>query len=218
MIRRGGIEEKYRDHCILKQFCRGCYNNYLIASLQLEKREAQPTTFAELVVLIQTEEGMHASNEVRMKKHIGLPKPPVTPPKPQAATPQVSLYSHEAPDTVASETYLLKRQISEVQAQVATLGKPPGQKRLSGQSENKELSTLRKAVEELRTQVAAMKMFVAQEEKWDNIDNSEVAKLRWQVAELQAQSAAQKSYRDYSCETPSPRVFPSSEFVWDRHW
>ncbi len=111
-----------------------------------------------------------------MKKHLGLPKPPVTHPKPQAATPQVSLYSHEAPDTVASEIDLLKRQIAEVQAQVATLGKPPGPKHRSGQTENEELGTLRKAVEDLRTQVAAMKIFVAQEEKCDNRDNSEVTK------------------------------------------
>ncbi len=60
-IRRGGIEEKDRDRCLLKQFCRGCWNNGLIASLQLEKVKAQPPTFAELVVLIRTEEGKHAS-------------------------------------------------------------------------------------------------------------------------------------------------------------
>ncbi len=111
-----------------------------------------------------------------MKKHLGLPKPPVTHLKPRAAVPQVTLYSHKAPDTVASETDLLKRQIAEVQAQAATLGKPPGQKRRSGQSENEELSTLKKAVKDLLTQVAAMKMSVAQE-KCDNTDNSEVAKI-----------------------------------------
>lgn len=101
-----------------------------------------------------------------MKKHLGLSKPSASYPKPRAVT-KVSLYSHKA-----YEINLLKKQIAEVQAQVATLGNPPGQKRQSRQSENEELSTLRKAVEDLRTQVAAMKVSVAQEEKCDNTDNS----------------------------------------------
>lgn len=83
----------------------------------------------------------------------------------------MSLYSHEARNTVASETDLLKKHIAEVQAQVATLGKPPVQKCQSKRSKKEELSTLKKVVEDLRTQVAAMKVSNAQEVKCDNTDN-----------------------------------------------
>lgn len=207
-IRRGGIAERDHDRCLLKQFMRGCWDDGLIASLQLGRREAQPPTFAELVVLIRTEEGKHASKEERMKKYLGLSKAPNTYPRPRAATQQVSAYSHETPNADTSETDLIKKQLAEVQAQVANLGQTTGHKRPSGSSEKVELSTLRKVVEDLRTQVTTLKASMAQEVKRENSDDSEIAKLRQQVAELQAQSVAQKSYRDYSCETASPRVFP----------
>lgn len=207
-IRRGGIAERDHDRCLLKQFMRGCWDDGLIASLQLGRREAQPPTFAELVVLIRTEEGKHASKEERMKKYLGLSKAPNTYPRPRATTQQVSAYSHETPNADTSETDLIKKQLAEVQAQVANLGQTTGHKRPSGSSEKVELSTLRKVVEDLRTQVTTLKASMAQEVKRENSDDSEIAKLRQQVAELQAQSVAQKSYRDYSCETASPRVFP----------
>ncbi len=60
-IRRGGIAESKRDGYHLKQFCRGCWDNLPITDLQLEKREIQPHTFAELTVLIPTQEDKHAS-------------------------------------------------------------------------------------------------------------------------------------------------------------
>lgn len=208
-IRRGGIVEKDHDRYLLKQFCRGCWDNALITSLQLEKREAQPPTFAELAVLIRTEEGKHASKEERMKKHLGLSRNPVTYQKTRVATQQVSICSQKAQNSVAFETDLLKKQIAEVQAQVATLGQSQGQKRPSGRSEKTELHTLRKEVEELRTQMANMKASVDQEEKHNNLDDSEIAKLRRQVAELQAQSATYKTHRGSSHEASGSRVIPS---------
>lgn len=97
-----------------------------------------------------------------MKRHLGLSKTPVASPRPRSATQQVSVYSHETPNSSYSETDFLKKQLAEVQAQVATLGQTPSQKRLSGCSEKAELNTLRKVVEELRTQVATMKASMAQ--------------------------------------------------------
>lgn len=207
-IRRGGIAERDHDRCLLKQFMRGCWDNGLIASLQLGRREVHPPTFAELVVLIRTEEGKHASKEERMRNYLGLSKAPNTYPRPRAATQQVSAYSHETPNSGASETDLIKKQLAEVQAQVANLGQTTGHKQPSGSSEKMELSTLRRVVEDLRTQVTTLKASMAQEVRRENSDDSEIVKLRQQVAELQAQNITQKSYRDYSHENASPRVFP----------
>ncbi len=41
-VRRGGIAESERDRCLLNQFCRGCWDNGLIANLQLERRKINP--------------------------------------------------------------------------------------------------------------------------------------------------------------------------------
>ncbi len=41
-VRRGVIAESERDRCLLNQFCRGCWDNGLIANLQLERRKINP--------------------------------------------------------------------------------------------------------------------------------------------------------------------------------
>lgn len=79
-IRRGGIAENERDRCLLKQFCRGCWDNTLIADLQLEKRKSDPPPFAELAILIRTAEEKQTSKEERMRKHLGVSKHPPTSP------------------------------------------------------------------------------------------------------------------------------------------
>lgn len=177
-IKRGGIAEKDHDRCLLKQFMRGCWDNGLIDSLQLGKSGTQPLTFAELVVLIRTEENKRSSKEERMKKHLGLPKTPVGYPKPRAATQQVSVYSHETPNASSSETDSLRKQLSEAQAQLATLGRNSDQKRQSGCSEKTEFDALKKVVEELRAQIAAMQVSMTQEAKREDSDSLEVANLR----------------------------------------
>ncbi len=40
-IRRGGIAESEHDRYLLKQFCRGCWDNRLIDDLQLEKAKSK---------------------------------------------------------------------------------------------------------------------------------------------------------------------------------
>lgn len=70
-IRRGGVAEVERDCYLLKQFCRGCWDDRLITDLQLGKKEAHPPTFAELLVLIRTQEDKHASKDERMLKVAG---------------------------------------------------------------------------------------------------------------------------------------------------
>uniref|UniRef100_A0A674NRV9 Paraneoplastic antigen Ma-like C-terminal domain-containing protein n=1 Tax=Takifugu rubripes TaxID=31033 RepID=A0A674NRV9_TAKRU len=74
VVRRGGIAEGERNRYLLKQFCRGCWNDGLIADLQLERRTSVPPSFAEVVLLVRTEEDKQASKHDRMKKHLGLHK------------------------------------------------------------------------------------------------------------------------------------------------
>lgn len=202
-IRRGGIAESERDRYLLKQFCRGCWDNRLIADLQLEKREIQPPTFAELAVLIRTQEDKHASKEERMRKHLGMTKPHNAYPKSRAVSNQLSACSCEVPNfDNNSETSLLKKQVAEIQAQVTALKQSPDQKSLKNHSEKTELTALKKTVEELCTQVAAVKASVTQGLNRGNADDSEIARLQRQIAELQTQSANQKMHRTSSMQRP----------------
>lgn len=42
-VRRDCISESEQNHCLVREFCHGCWDNGLIASLQLEKKKKQPT-------------------------------------------------------------------------------------------------------------------------------------------------------------------------------
>lgn len=53
VIRRDGLPESERNRFLLKQFCRGCWENGLITALQLEQRTTKPPSFADLVLLFE---------------------------------------------------------------------------------------------------------------------------------------------------------------------
>ncbi|XP_026086508.1 zinc finger CCHC domain-containing protein 12-like [Carassius auratus] len=188
-IRRGGIAESERDRYLLKQFCRGCWDNGLIADLQLGKREIRPPTFAELAVLIRTQEDKHASKEERMRKHLGMTKPHNAYPKSRSASNQVSVCSCDAP---SSDSFELKKQVAEIQAQVTALKQSPDQKCQKSHSEKAELTALKKMVEELCTQVAAVKASVTQGMKQNNAEELEISRLQRQIAELQTQNVTRR--------------------------
>lgn len=109
------------DRQLLKQFCRGCWNNSLISSLQLEHRKANPLPFSEFLLLIRTEEDKQEAKSLRMKQHLGLPKANV-----QSHLQSVECCTDEI-DTfqnVSSSSAITKRmqkQIAELQMQLATL-------------------------------------------------------------------------------------------------
>lgn len=69
-VKRGGIEVSEMETHLVKQFCRGCWDNTVISNLQLEQRKGNPTSFAELLLLLRTEEDRQLSKETRMKKHM----------------------------------------------------------------------------------------------------------------------------------------------------
>ncbi|KAI2652538.1 Zinc finger CCHC domain-containing protein 12 [Labeo rohita] len=112
--RRGGILSSEVNKHLLKQFCRGCWDNSLILELQLEQKKYSPPSFAELMTMLRTEEDKHASKSARMKQHLGTVKQ------------RVAIQSQAVPaaDEIAqlnSITNQLTSQIAELQSQLATL-------------------------------------------------------------------------------------------------
>lgn len=70
-VSRGGIPAKESDKYLLRQFCRGCWDQSLLIGLQLEYRKSNPPSFPELLLLLRTEEDRRAAKMDRMKKHLG---------------------------------------------------------------------------------------------------------------------------------------------------
>lgn len=63
---------------LLNQFCRGCWDNTLISELQLKQKKCSPPSFAELLLLLRTEEDREAAKIQRMKQHLGTTKQKVS--------------------------------------------------------------------------------------------------------------------------------------------
>ncbi len=70
-VKRGGAAAGEADRHIIKQFCRGCWDNNLLSDLNLEEKKSHPSAFLELLLLIRTEEERQAAKATRMKKHLG---------------------------------------------------------------------------------------------------------------------------------------------------
>uniref|UniRef100_A0A8C6VZ34 CCHC-type domain-containing protein n=1 Tax=Nothobranchius furzeri TaxID=105023 RepID=A0A8C6VZ34_NOTFU len=76
--KRGGVSKDDMDKRLLNQFCRGCWDNNLIAELQLKQRKDVPPKFAEFLLLLRTEEDREAAKTLRMKQHLGTVRQKVT--------------------------------------------------------------------------------------------------------------------------------------------
>ncbi|XP_077063831.1 uncharacterized protein LOC143715878 [Siphateles boraxobius] len=73
-VTRGGVSAVESGKYLLRQFCRGCWDQSLIIGLQLEHRKPNPPSFPELLLLLRTEEDRRAAKMDRMKKHLGSTK------------------------------------------------------------------------------------------------------------------------------------------------
>uniref|UniRef100_A0A8C6TK85 CCHC-type domain-containing protein n=1 Tax=Neogobius melanostomus TaxID=47308 RepID=A0A8C6TK85_9GOBI len=118
---RGGISAGELDKQLLKQFIRGCWDNDLIAELQLEQKKQTPPTFADLLLMLRTAEKRRTSKMSRMKQHLNTTKPKV--------------YSHyqgaqsqsperPRPKAVDSEIQNLKKQIADLQSHLSSDQRP----------------------------------------------------------------------------------------------
>lgn len=157
-IRRGGIVEEERGRCLLKQFCRGCWNRELIRDLQLEQKKAQPPSFAELVFLIRTEEDRHAAKEDRMRRHLGLDRQVSTAPKTRTVVHSQAAHTWEDSEATTTETDTLREQVSELQAQVVAMQAPAKPTTKKKPPESAEVTALKRQVVELQAQMTAFRV------------------------------------------------------------
>uniref|UniRef100_A0A3Q1EWY3 Uncharacterized LOC110962134 n=1 Tax=Acanthochromis polyacanthus TaxID=80966 RepID=A0A3Q1EWY3_9TELE len=113
VVKRGGVAASDIDKHVLKQFCRGCWDNGIITKLQLEQKRENPPAFAELLLLLRTEEDRQLAKESLMKKHIGSSK--------QRAALQAQTCSCSHTDTAMSSINELKQQVKKLQQQMSAL-------------------------------------------------------------------------------------------------
>uniref|UniRef100_A0A1A7ZSX6 CCHC-type domain-containing protein n=2 Tax=Nothobranchius furzeri TaxID=105023 RepID=A0A1A7ZSX6_NOTFU len=131
VVKRGGMVASDSDRQLLKQFCRGCWDNSIITSLQLEQRKNKPPSFPDLLLMLRVEEDKHVTKSNRMKQHFGTFKSKVQTnslkvdeaaqcnqwhndeTKPSTLT--------EKPPTPKADTQKLEKQLAKLQVQMASL-------------------------------------------------------------------------------------------------
>ena len=123
VVNKGGIAAGDSDKQLLRQFCRGCWNSILITSLQLEQLRSKPPSFAELLLLLRTEEDKQASKASRMKQHLGFTKPKAMSNMHAAhvSYSEDTVMPQKTEDAFLAMTKDIQKQIAELQVQVAKL-------------------------------------------------------------------------------------------------
>lgn len=117
-VRRGGVLSCDVDKHLLAQFCRGCWDNALLAELQLKQRKTNPPSFAELLLLLRTEEDSHTAKACRMRQYLGNSKQ-----KAMLNTQAINDSEGEkgACASLSLLTQQLSREVAEIQKQLAVL-------------------------------------------------------------------------------------------------
>ncbi len=120
-VRGGGIKSTETNHQLLRQFCRGCWDDILISELHLDTHRNDSIEFQDLLRSIRTREDRSTQKLLRMRSLIGAFKP-----KPHPSTKPAHVYSHDTaivrkfpPESrLLSETAELKKQIAELKEQL----------------------------------------------------------------------------------------------------
>lgn len=122
-VKRGGVPATELNRHLLNQFCRGCWDNTLISELQLKQRKSHPPSFAELLLLLRTEEDREAAKAQRMKQHLGSKAKAGVHAQYATATPEESRV-----DALTTITQQLAQQLADIQKQLASLTAHSSQK------------------------------------------------------------------------------------------
>ncbi|KAK2861010.1 hypothetical protein Q7C36_005176 [Tachysurus vachellii] len=151
VIKRGGISADEADRQLLKQFCRGCWDDTLIANLQLEHKRNRPPPFPELLLQLRSEENKHFAKESRMRLHLGAQR--------QKASSHIvtanPLERSENEKSEGTEVAELKRQVAKLQSQLAKQrSKQTGQSVLQSST----VLELKQQVTELQSQMSKLKV------------------------------------------------------------
>lgn len=122
VVSRGGAPGKNVNELILKQFIRGCWDQSLIISLQLEQKKSSPPSFPELLLMLRTEEDRRTAKLDRMKRHLGTTKAAAY------AHVNMSTFDHAplaSPTSKDSETVALEQKVNKLIKQVEKLSQGP---------------------------------------------------------------------------------------------
>ncbi|KAK0139815.1 Paraneoplastic antigen Ma1 [Merluccius polli] len=148
VLKRGGLSANEADRHLLRQFCRGCWDNVLIADLQLERKRDNPPPFTELLLQLRIEEDRQAAKENRMKNHLGASK--------QRANVHLLAASSLDTDTLAdSDITELRKQITQLHSQLTRQKSKKAESKASPRED--EVDRLRKEVTELKSQLTSRK-------------------------------------------------------------
>lgn len=129
VVRKKTVCASDADKHLLKQFCRGCWNNTLIATLQLEQKQNNPPSFSELLLLLRTEEDKQAAKASRMKHHLGMTKPKVQANAQAACTNETNDYDTQIQDnSISTAVDQIKKQLANLQAQISAFSGAVGEK------------------------------------------------------------------------------------------
>lgn len=118
-VRRGGVSVHEVNKHLLKQFCRGCWDNTLLADLHLEHKKQSPPSFAELLLMLRTEEDRQEAKSARMKRHLGGHVKQ----KPVLHVQNVSSYGATQPVPDSANILELKKQVADLKNQLTLLMK-----------------------------------------------------------------------------------------------
>lgn len=69
-ISRGGASAENVNSQLVRQFCRGCWDQSIIIGLQLEWKKSNPPLVPELLLMLRMEEDRRSAKLDRMKKHL----------------------------------------------------------------------------------------------------------------------------------------------------
>lgn len=119
-ISRGGVAALGSDKHLLRQFCRGCWDQSLIVGLQLEHKKDHPPSFPELLLMLRTEEDRRSAKLERMRKHLGNARAVSH----VHSAFNLPVYEEEPAVTAPKKldtTHRLEKEVAELRKQVASL-------------------------------------------------------------------------------------------------
>uniref|UniRef100_A0A3Q3BC09 CCHC-type domain-containing protein n=1 Tax=Kryptolebias marmoratus TaxID=37003 RepID=A0A3Q3BC09_KRYMA len=147
-LSRGGAVASESDRHLLRQFCRGCWDNALLAELQLERKKDKPPSFTELLLQLRVEEDKHIAKESRMKKHFAAAKPKVT-------SHTIAATTNPSEPRVPTDLADMQMQITELQSQLTRL--KPQESAQPATSQNDLVTELKVQITDLQSHLARLK-------------------------------------------------------------
>lgn len=148
-LKRGGVSATETDRHLLRQFCRGCWDDVLITELQLEQNRNNPPSFSELLLQLRVEEDKHSAKENRMRKRLGSSKQKVSAHLMTASPPA----SNASTDGDLAD---VRKQVAELQSQLTRLKSSKTESNSSPQ--DNVVAQLKKQVTELQSQLTSLKV------------------------------------------------------------